>query len=159
MTANASATSRGLGRPHPEKRACASASAKSNERARVSKDEDGRGMALMLRDASQRSRAGEASYLLGAAMLLSMRARRILAKRSQWRFGRRSHGERPTCGCKKWPPPRTIVSRLSFTMNRATCARTGTATDFGETNATRILAERSQRDFGESNFVVAERKS
>src|SRR6516162_9081143 len=30
-----------------------------------------------------------------------MRARRILAKRSQWRFGRRSHGERPTCGCSE----------------------------------------------------------
>ena len=41
--------------PHPEERACASASAKSNARARVSKDEDGHGMALMLRDASQRS--------------------------------------------------------------------------------------------------------
>src|SRR5262249_48732403 len=41
--------------PHPEERAYASASAKSNARARVSKDEDGHGMALMLRDASQRS--------------------------------------------------------------------------------------------------------
>jgi hypothetical protein len=54
---------------------------------------------------------------------------------------------------------RSIVSGLLFTMNRATCARTGTAADFGETNAMRILAKRSQRDFRESNFVVAERKS
>src|SRR5262249_5163453 len=42
---------------------------------------------------------------------------------------------------------RTIVSGLLFTMTRATCARTATATDFGETNATRILAKRSQRAF------------
>src|SRR5215831_13978174 len=47
--------------PHPEERACASASAKSNARARVSKDEDGHGMALMLRDASQRPESVEAS--------------------------------------------------------------------------------------------------
>src|SRR5215467_516332 len=41
--------------PHPEERACASASAKPKGCARVSKDEDGDGMALMLRDASQRT--------------------------------------------------------------------------------------------------------
>src|SRR5262249_29382719 len=41
--------------PHPEERACASVSTKRNARARVSKDEDGHGMALMLRDASQHS--------------------------------------------------------------------------------------------------------
>src|SRR5215831_12422256 len=61
--------------PHPEERACASASAKSNARARVSKDEDGHGMALMLRDASQRPESVEASVPARAAMLLSMRAR------------------------------------------------------------------------------------
>jgi hypothetical protein len=60
MTENGSATSRGLSRPHPEERACASASTKSNARARVSKDEDGHGMALMLRDASQRPESVEA---------------------------------------------------------------------------------------------------
>ena len=37
--------------------------ANSNARARVSKDEDGRGMALMLRDASQRIWGAEASAL------------------------------------------------------------------------------------------------
>src|SRR5262249_8213531 len=97
ITANGSATSRELGCPHPEERACASASAKSNERARVSKDEDGHGAGphASRRIAAQPTRA---SVCARAAMLLSMRARRILAKRSQWR---RSHGERPTCG---WPP-------------------------------------------------------
>src|SRR5262245_60984955 len=63
ITENGSATSRELGRPHPEERACASASAKSNARARVSKDEDGHGMALMLRDASQRCESMEAPML------------------------------------------------------------------------------------------------
>src|SRR5262249_35931614 len=53
--------------PHPEERACASASAKSNARARVSKDEDGHDMALMLRDASQRASAAEASALASHA--------------------------------------------------------------------------------------------
>src|SRR5262245_56583569 len=102
ITANGSATSRELGCPHPEERACASASAKSNERARVSKDEDGHGAGLHAsrRIAAQPTRA---SVCVRAAMLLSMRARRILTKRSQWRFGRRSRGK-PTCGCKKWPP-------------------------------------------------------
>src|SRR5262249_14351886 len=75
MTANGSATSRELCRPHPEERACASASAKSNARARVSKDEDSHGMALMLRDGSQRPESVEASVPARAAMLLSMRAR------------------------------------------------------------------------------------
>ena len=72
-------------------------------RARVSKDEDGHGAGP---HASRRivAQPTRASVCARAAMLLSMRARRILAKRSQWRFGRRSHGERPTCGCKKWPP-------------------------------------------------------
>jgi len=37
--------------------------ANSNARARVSKDEDGRGMALVLRDASQRTWAVEAAAL------------------------------------------------------------------------------------------------
>ena len=81
-------------RPHPEERAYSNGSAKSNGCARVSKDEDGHGIALMLRDASQRSRAGEASYSLRAAMLLSMRAQ---AKR-------RRAGEAPTCGCGKRAP-------------------------------------------------------
>src|SRR5215831_17312060 len=124
-------------------------------RARVSKDEDGHGAGphASRRIAAQPTRA---SVCGRAAMLLSMRARRILAKRSQWR---RSHGENQPAAARNGRRLRTIVSRLLFTMNRATCARTGTATDFGETNATRILAKRSQRDFGESNFVVAERKS
>jgi hypothetical protein len=39
--------------------------------------------ALMLRDASQRSQSVETLVPLRAAMLLSMRTRRILAKRSQ----------------------------------------------------------------------------
>ena len=50
-------------RPHPEERACSNGSAKSNGRARVSKDEDDHGMALMLRDASQRSRVFESNVL------------------------------------------------------------------------------------------------
>ena len=54
---------------------------------------------------------------------------------------------------------RTIVSRLLSNNEPRNLRAYGTATDFGETNATRILAKRSQRDFGESNFVVAERKS
>jgi hypothetical protein len=43
--------------------ACARRSANSKARARVSKDEDGHGMALMLRDASQRASAVEARGL------------------------------------------------------------------------------------------------
>ena len=48
-------------RPHPEERGCRRRFANSNVRARVSKDEDGH--ALMLRDASQRASAAEASAL------------------------------------------------------------------------------------------------
>src|SRR5262249_50538565 len=87
--------------PHPEERACASASAKSNARAPVSKDEDDHGMALMLRDASQRPESVEASVLARAAMLLSMRANQPVAVGEDRR-------------------PRSIVSRLLFTMNSAT---------------------------------------
>ena len=129
-----------------------------SRRARVSKYEDGHGAGphASRRIAAQPTRA---SVCARAAMLLSMRARRILAKRSQWRFGRRSHGERPTCGCKKWPPAPYHCFPIVIYNEPRNLRAYGTATDFGETNATRILAERSQRDFGESNFVVAERKS
>jgi len=58
--------------PHPEERACGSAAANQVVRARVSKD--GAAIPLMLRDASQRSRAVDAFELAWAAMLLSMRA-------------------------------------------------------------------------------------
>src|ERR1700736_3845774 len=47
-------------RPHPEERACRRSLANSKARTRVSKDEDGHGMALMLRDASQHASAVEA---------------------------------------------------------------------------------------------------
>src|SRR5215831_16942122 len=119
-------------------------------RARVSKDEDGHGAGphASRRIAAQPTRA---SVCARAAMLLSMRARRVLADEAT--------GKDQPAAATNGRRLRTIVSRLLSTMNRATCARTGTATDFGETNATRILAKRSQRDFGESNFVVAERKS
>src|SRR5215813_12734758 len=87
MTANGSATSRELGRPHPEERAYASASAKSNARARVSKDEDSHGMALMLRDASQRTWAVEAPALASGC-------------------DAPQHEGEPTCGCMKRPSAR-----------------------------------------------------
>ena len=50
-------------RPHPEERGCRKSCANSHARTRVSKDEDGRGMALMLRDASQRIWGAEAPAL------------------------------------------------------------------------------------------------
>jgi|SRR5215472_3933054 len=59
--------------------------ANSNARARVSKDEDGRGMALMLRDASQRIWAVEASAP----------APRCDAPQHE------GEGGAPTCGCTK----------------------------------------------------------
>src|SRR5215472_6573965 len=55
--------------PHPEERACGSAAANQVVRARVSKD--GAAIPLMLRDASQRSRAVDAFELAWAAMLLT----------------------------------------------------------------------------------------
>src|SRR5215831_16962878 len=95
MTANGSATSRGLCRPHPEERACAGASAESKERARISKDEDGHGMGLMLRDASQRTWAVEAPTLASGCD-----APRHEGEHGQSRL--RSHrAEEPTCGCRK----------------------------------------------------------
>src|SRR5215469_13510405 len=60
--------------PHPEERACGSAAANQVVRARVSKD--GAAIHLMLRDASQRSRAVDAFELAWPAMLLSMRGKR-----------------------------------------------------------------------------------
>jgi hypothetical protein len=61
--------------------------------------------ALMLRDASQRSRAVDASEFVWAAMLLSMRASGvgdILAQRSR----AAAPGRRTTCGCGKRSPVR-----------------------------------------------------
>src|SRR5262249_40371983 len=69
-------------RPHPEERACASAPATSNARAHVSKDEDSHGMALMLRDASQRPESAEASVLASGC-------------------DAPQHEGEPTCGCGK----------------------------------------------------------
>src|SRR5215813_15210987 len=95
ITENGSATSRNFGM---RSSALILRSARAEEvpqvqtrRARVSKDEDGHGAGphASRRIAAQPTRA---SVCARAAMLLSMRARRILAKRSQWRFGRRSHG-------------------------------------------------------------------
>ena len=74
--------------PHPEERACGSAAANQVVRARVSKD--GAAIPLMLRDASQRSRAVDAFELAWAAMLLSMRASAGSAE--------------PTCGCGRRSP-------------------------------------------------------
>src|SRR5262249_29065475 len=76
--------------PHPEERACGSAAANQVVRARVSKD--GAAIPLMLRDASQRSRAVDAFELAWAAMLLSMRGKRGSAE--------------PTYGCGKRAPAR-----------------------------------------------------
>src|SRR5262249_29882049 len=82
MTANRSATSRELGRPHPEERAWASASAKSKAGGGISKDEDGHGMALMLRDASQRTWAVEAPALASGCD-----APQHEGEHRRWRFG------------------------------------------------------------------------
>src|SRR5262249_10322215 len=82
-------------RPRPEERVCRKSSADSNARARVSKDEDERlGFALMLRDASQRIWAVDASAL----------ASRCDAPQHE---GER---EAPTCGCAKSPPGQFICS-------------------------------------------------
>ena len=65
--------------------------ANPNARARVSKDEDGRGMALMLRDASQRIWGAEAPALASrcdAPQHEGEGAPRILAKRTQLPFWR-----------------------------------------------------------------------
>src|SRR5215813_10036243 len=113
MTANGSATSRGLCRPHPEERACASASAKSNARARVSKDEDSHGMALMLRDASQRPESVEASVPARAAMLLSMRARARSTNLRLWETIAASVSLFPACslqGTAQLPTCRAVSS-------------------------------------------------
>jgi len=123
-----------------------------------------------------------ASVCARAAMLLSMRARRILAKRSQTNAARvvpakagthnhglwlwvpalrplrgRRPGRRSFMRTENQPVAaanayrlRSIVSGLLFTMTRATCACTGTAADFGETNPMRILAKRTQCDVSES---------
>src|SRR5262249_59831969 len=109
---------------------------------------------LMLRDASPRSRLVQAS-------VLALRCSSACGRGAFWRneangvLADEATGKDQPAAATNGRRLRTIVSRLLSTMNRATCARTGTATDFGETNATRILAKRSQRDFGESNFVVA----
>jgi len=87
ITENGSATSRQLGRPHPEERACRKVCANSNGRARVSKDEEPTwvGMALMLRDASQRIWAVEVPALAfgcDAPQHEGDGARRILASQA-----------------------------------------------------------------------------
>ena len=80
-------------RPHPEERACRRLSAESHARARVSKDEDGRRLALMLRDASQRFATVEGvalAWRCAAPQHEGGRGRRILAKRTKrafWRNG------------------------------------------------------------------------
>src|SRR5262249_37594354 len=89
--------------PHPEERACGSAAATQVVRARVSKD--GAAIPLMLRDASQRSRAVDAFELAWAAMLLSMRARGLQNQPAAVGNDRRL---------------RAIVSGLLFTMDSAT---------------------------------------
>jgi hypothetical protein len=180
ITENDSATSRGLCRPHPEERACANASAKSNERARVSKDEDGHGMPSCFEthrsaadsckrlcsrcDAPQHEGAahfGETkpnercsgrpreSGAHNHGLWLWVPALRPLRGR---RPGRRSFmrtENQPVAAANAYRL-RSIVSGLLFTMTRATCACTGTAADFGETNPMRILAKRTQCDVSES---------
>jgi hypothetical protein len=116
----------------------------------------------MLRDASQRGSVVEAP---SPASRCDAPQHEGGGSRAFWRneangvLADEATGKNQPAAARNGRRLRTIVSGLLFTMICATCARTGTATDFGETNATRILAKRSQRDFGESNFVLAERKS
>src|SRR5262249_24527220 len=67
--------------PHPEERACRRRSANAKPRARVSKDEDGQDAGPSCFE-THRSAAesAQASVFARAAMLLSMRTERILAK-------------------------------------------------------------------------------
>jgi hypothetical protein len=121
--------------PHPEERACASVSTKRNARARVSKDEDGHGMALMLRDASQHS-GGRSSSRPRARKsgLPDLRLlKRPISGKPEIGCDAPQHEGGPTCGCEKRPPAalhcfRIVIyneRRNSNVLNRQRAVRTG----------------------------------
>src|SRR5262249_30569891 len=138
-----------------EERACAGAPAESNARARVSKDEDGHGMALMLRDASQRNDAGE------EASSFALRRSSARGARTHGAFGEtKPMGSMPACSMRNRPAVagsdrrrRSIVSGLLFTMNGAT--RTGIWRSETLAPAKRGEGgERRRRDAGDGRFLA-----
>src|SRR5215831_5441137 len=96
---------------------------------------------FMLRDASPRSRLVQAS-------VLALRCSSAGGRGAFWRNeanGDEATGKDQPAAARNGRRLRTIASRLLFTMNRATCARTGTATDFGETKPTRFWRKQLRR--------------